>query len=173
MNCRKARSESLVGSRASLAPWEQGGEILHLDRFLDRSDAADRAPQHVRDPSVRGEDARLGDVEDSDQRVHERVELAERRRRVERNRDDSRPERPEEERNEVGAVGNDEGDAIALAQPERAQVRGAAPDFEVESVEVEEEILGGAAGRNEREALAVHALAGSNCVYHTDHGGPM
>src|SRR5207302_4345068 len=114
-----------------------------------------------------------GDVEDVDQCLHERVELPQRDRWIERHRDQPAPERSEETWDEVLALGDNECDAVAALEARCRVVRGPALRCQAKIVKGNEEILAGPLCPEEGETAQMLAFTGVQGRDHTDHGRPV
>ena len=135
-------------------------ELAGGHELLEGGDLADHAPQQLVDPIARDQHARRGDAEDVDQGLHEGVELAEGERGVERHGHQAGPERGEEAGDELLAVGDHQGHAVARLQAQREQVVRALLHLGAQLAVGPEEVAGGAVGElrlGEGEAAVGHA----------------
>jgi len=64
-------------------------------------------------------------------------------------------------------------DPVALVEPERSQVGGAAADLDAKLVETEDQVRPRTLPVYECEAPVVHAFAGGDRVNHSNHGRPV
>ena len=156
--------------------WKRAGILCQLcgrQHLLDTRDPADRRPQHLGDALGRDQDPGLRDVEDAHQGIHERVQLAERDRRVERYRDQSTPKRAEECGDELLSLGYHQRYPVAAPDPGRRVMSGAPLGGEAKIMKGNEEILAGTSGAYEGETARMLAFASVQGRDDADHGRPV